>query len=128
MKKIIQILILLVSFGAISQVESKPMDFMVITSKINQLEPILLAANDIATKGDFKIVLYGKNVSELLNPETEKFIRWAKKSNVKISVCQMSLDVLKINPKTIPEEIEVVNNAFLYALQLQKAGYKILSL
>ncbi len=128
MKKTIQIFLFLLSFSAISQQSSKQMDFMVLTSEINQLQPILLAADELASAGDFQIVFYGKDVAELLNTETEKFITWAEKSNVKLSVCQMSLDALQLNHNAIPKEIEVVDNAFLYALQLQKKGYKILNL
>lgn len=128
MKKTIQILLLLLSFSAFSQQDAEPMNFMVLTSEIDQLEPILLAAKKLEADGDFKIVLYGKNVSELLTPETEKFIEQAEKSNVKLSVCQMSLDMLKINHEAVPKKIEIVDNAFLYAFQLQKMGYKILKL
>ena len=128
MKKTIQILLLLLSFSAISQQNIEPIKYMVLTPEIGQLKPILLAAEELEADGDFKIVLYGKNVPELLTPETKKFIDQAEKLNVKISVCKMSLDMLQINPNTLPKEIEVVDNAFLYALQLQKKGYKILSL
>ena len=128
MKKTIQILLLLLSFSAISQQNTEPINFMVLTPEIGQLKPILLAAEELKADGDFKIVLYGKNVPELLTSETKKFIEQAEKLNVKLSVCKISLDMLQINPNALPKEIEVVDNAFLYALQLQKKGYKILSL
>lgn len=128
MKRTIQIFLLLLSFTAISQQNTEQINFMVLTPEIGQLKPILLAAEELEADGDFKIVLYGKNVPELLTPETKKFIEEAEKLNVKLSVCKMSLDRLQINPNTLPKEIEVVDNAFLYALQLQKKGYKTLSL
>lgn len=128
MKKTIQTFLFLLSFGVIAQQNSKPTDFIVLTTEINQLQPILLAADALASAGDFKIVFYGKNAADLQNIESKKFINWAANSNVKLSVCQMSLDALKINHNNIPEEIEIVDNAFLYALQLQKKEYKILNL
>ena len=128
MKRTIHLLLLLISFSAISQQNIEPINYTVLTPEIGQLKPVLLAAGELEADGDFKIVLYGKNVPELLTPETKKFIEQAEKLNVKISVCKMSLDMLRINPNTLPKEIEVVDNAFLYALQLQKKGYKILSL
>lgn len=127
MKRIVLIFILVLSLGVMAQEANGPKDFMVLTPKVEQLKPILLAADELATDGDFEIVLYGKNVADILKPETEKFISWAGKLNVKVNVCKMSLDLLQINPNTLPKEINVVDNAFLYAFQRQKAGYKILN-
>jgi len=128
MKRTIQIFLLLLSLSAFSQQDTQPIDFMVLTSEIDQFEQILLTAKELGSYGDFKIVLYGKNVTELLSPATEVLIIKAKKWNVKLSVCQMSLDMLKINHKAVPKQVEIVDNAFLYALQLKKAGYKTLNI
>ncbi|MGO3183546.1 MAG: DsrE family protein [Aequorivita sp.] len=128
MKKTIQIFLLLISFSVFAQQDSQSMNFVTLATEIDQLEPILLAAREMDTEGDFKIVLYGKNVGDLLNASAEKLIKSAAESDVKLSVCQMSLDMLQINHKAVPKEIEIVDNAFLHALQLQKTGYKILNL
>lgn len=118
------IIMMFLSLGMMTQ-QHTTTDFVVLTPKIEQLEPILLAAQGLKTEGDFKIVLYGKEVTQLTNPEFQKFIEWAEKANVRLAVCQMSLNLLKINPTTIPREIEIVDNAFLHTFQLQKKGYKV---
>ncbi|MCG2420173.1 DsrE family protein [Aequorivita sp. F47161] len=128
MKKYIQILIVLLSLSATAQQTAKPKDFVVLTSKLEQLKPILLAADNLPDKENFQIVMYGPNAADLLKTETKEYINWATNSDVKISVCKMSLDKLQIDPKTLPKQIEVVENAFLTAFQLQKAGYKLLNL
>lgn len=128
MKRIIHLVILVLSFGAMAQEAGEPKDFMVLSSNVEQLKPILLAADELATDGNFEIVLYGPNVADLLKSETKAVISWAEKSNVKIAVCKMSLDRLQLDPKSLPKAINVVDNAFLYAFQLQKMKYKILNL
>lgn len=128
MKNILHLFIVLLSFSAIAQQEQKPDNFVVLTTKTEQLKPILLAAEEFQSNGGFRIVLYGGNVAELLNPETKTDIEQAEKLNVKLSVCRMSLDRLKIDPLKIPAEVEIVDNAFLYAFQLQKKGYQTLNL
>ncbi|WP_310992207.1 hypothetical protein [Aequorivita marina] len=128
MQKTIQIVLLLLSFNAIAQQDVAPMDFLIITAKVVNLEPTLMSIENLSPDNNFEIVFYGKNVTELLHPETEQLIHSATKLNLKMSVCKMSLDMLKINPKTLPKEIQVVDNAFLYALQLQKMGFKTLNI
>lgn len=128
MKSIIYFLIGLASFSTMAQETLQEDSYMVLTTNPEQLKPILLAASDLDANGEFKIVFYGGKVTELLQPEIQQYIELAEKQNVKISVCKMSLDHLKIDPLKIPAQIEIVDNAFLYAFQLQKNGYKTLNL
>lgn len=128
MKNIFIVLIALVSFNVTAQQQQITDDFVVLTSNPEQLKPILLAAKELNTSGDFKIVLYGANVSPIKTADTEENRKQAIKQNVSLNVCKMSLDHLNIDPKDLPEEVEVVDNAFLTAFQLQKKGYKLLSL
>src|SRR5690554_1609609 len=127
MKNTISIILLFLSFGLMAQGQTAT-NFVVLTPKIEQLQPILLTAQEIKADGNFEVVLYGNEVGKLTSPETDKFIQWAEKMDVKISVCRMSLDRLKINPNSLPKEIKIVDNAFLHSFQLQKKGYKNLSL
>ncbi len=127
MKNILSILFLSLSLGLMAQ-QSPTSDFVVLTPKIEQLKPILLAAEKLQPRGDFQVILYGKEVGQLTNRNLREFIAWAQKESVTLSVCNMSLEMLKIDPASIPEEFEIVDNAFLSALQLQKQGYINLSL
>lgn len=112
-----------------SQSTTELTNFVVLTSKFQQLEPIMLAANEMKDSyGVFKIVLYGSEVGEFTTPAAEKYIKWAKEIGVNLSVCEMALQRMKVDPTSIPSEIEIVDNAYLHSLQLQKKGYKSLSL
>lgn len=128
MKKLIQILIVLIGFGVTAQQTTQTNKFVVLTPKVEQLKPILLAAEKLTEKENFAIVLYGANIESILKPEMKNYIRWAAKLDVNLAVCKMSLNKLQIDPASLPKEIEVVENAFLTAFQLQKAGYILLNL
>lgn len=127
MKNTFTLIILFLSLNLMGQQQTAT-NFVVLTSNIEQLQPILLTAQEIKAEGYFEVVLYGNEVGQLTAPETLKFIQWAEKINVKISVCQMSLNRLKINPNSLHKGIEIMDNAFLHSFQLQKKGYKNLSL
>ncbi len=103
-------------------------DFVILTSQYDQLTPIMLAAEDENRDGDIQVVLYGNEVKQLTSPDIRKYLELAENFKVKLLVCQMSLDRLKIKPDSLPKEIEIVDNAFLYSFQLQKKGYKSLTL
>lgn len=128
MKNKLAILLLFLSLGLMAQQKSENSNVVILTSKVEQFKPILLAAQNSQSDGDFQMVLYGKEVKLLKSEEMKGYIDWAKELKVNISVCQMSLDRLKIDPASIPEEISIVENAFLTSLQLQKKGYKTLTL
>ena len=53
----------------------------------------------------------------------KKFIVMAKNANVRLIVCNMALKTFEVNPADIPDEFEVVDNAFTHILQMQKQGY-----
>jgi len=128
MKNTLSIILLFLSLGVMAQPKSESIDFVILTSKIEQIEPILMAAKNADRDGDFQIVIYGSEVNQLSSPTMIKYLKQAEEYNVKLSVCQMSLDRLKIDPDSIPESITPVDNAFLYAFQLQKKGYKTLNI
>ncbi|UJH89664.1 DsrE family protein [Antarcticibacterium sp. 1MA-6-2] len=101
-------------------------NYVVSTTKIPQLQPIILTAEalkveDGAKFGDFQIVMYGANVKELTNKEDmEAYTSKAKAAGVSISVCKISLDRLGINPAELHEYIQVVDHAYTHLIQLQK--------
>lgn len=116
------------SLGLMAQDKNTHTDFVILTSQFDQLEPILITAESLSSKDNFQIVLYGKDVKLVTEPEMKKYLVWAQESEAKLFVCQMSLDRLKIEADELPSGIEIVDNAFLYSLQLQKKGYKTLNL
>lgn len=101
-------------------------NYVVSTTKIPQLQPIILTAESLKKEdgenfGDFQIVIYGPNVRELTDTENmEKYIVRAKAAGAAILVCNLSLERLKIKPKDLHEDIMVIEHAFTHLLLLQK--------
>ncbi|MCM4156468.1 DsrE family protein [Gramella sp. AN32] len=112
-----------------SKQEHHSHNYVVLTKKIPQLQPIILTAEALAEEdgvsfGDFQTIICGKTVEDLTDKEMMKsFIEKAEKSHVKIVVCGFSLKKFKVNKEDIPEELEVVDNGILHDFQLQKKGY-----
>ncbi len=109
-------------------------NYVVLTSKIPQLKPILLTAEaleqeDGTTYGDFQVIICGKTVEDLKDKDlTHDLLHKAEAQNVKIVVCGFSLKKFKIDEKDLPKGLEVVPNGILYNFQLQKKGYRSLAL
>ena len=104
-------------------------NYVVLTNKIPQLQPIFLTAQALAEEdgksfGDFQAIICGATVKDLTDIKAmEPFIETAEKAHVKVVVCGLSLKKFQVDPKDIPTEIEVVANGLLYNFQLQKKGY-----
>ena len=129
MKKIgILILVFMLGVSGFAQTKSgfEKNNYVVSTSKIPQLEPIILTAEALKQEdgqkfGDFQIVLYGPNVEELTDKEKmSNYIKKAKPAGVEIKVCKLSINFLKIDIKDLHPYVKVVDHAFTHLLQLQK--------
>lgn len=130
MKKSIGIFIVLVMLGitgkAQTSLQGDMINYVVSTTMIPQLQPIILTAEALkeedGTKfGDFQIVMYGSNVKELTNKdEMETYTDHAKAAGVTISVCKISIDRLGIDPAELHEYIQVVDHAYTHLIKLQK--------
>lgn len=130
MKRSIGILLVLIMLGITGNAQNNQQgdrnNYVVSTTKIPQLQPIILTAEalreeDGAKYGDFQIVMYGSNVKGLTNKEEmETYTGKAKAAGVSISVCKISLDRLKIDQSELHEYIQVVDHAYTHLIQLQK--------
>jgi len=104
-------------------------NYVVLTRKIPQLQPIILTAEALAEEdgekfGDFQVIICGKTVTDLTDQEMmRKFIDKAEEANVKIVICGLSMKKFGVDKKDISQELEVVGNGILHNLQLQKKGY-----
>lgn len=104
-------------------------NYVVLTKKIPQLQPILITAEELQAEdghhfGDFQVIVCGQTVKGLTDKEQmQKFIQRAEKANVVLKACGFSLKKFGVDPKAIPSEMEVVENGILYDFQLQKKGY-----
>ena len=100
--------------------------YVVSTTQIPQLQPIILTAlalqeEDDENFRDFQIVFYGPNVLELTdNEKMETYTRQAKAAGVNILVCRISIDRLGIDPKDMHGYIKMVDHAYTHIIQLQK--------
>ena len=104
-------------------------NYVVLTRKVPQLKPILLAAEELAAQdgdkfGDFQVVVCGKTVQDLTNEETMiSLIQQAEKAGVTINACGFSLKKFGIDRSKLPEALQVVENGILHNFELQKKGY-----
>ena len=105
------------------------MNYVVLTRNVQQLKPIILAAEELAVQdgdkfGDYQVVVCGKAVQDLSNEEIMvNFIKSAEKAGVTINACGFSLKKFGVDKKTLPEPLKVVENGILYNFELQKKGY-----
>ena len=133
------VLIVTLLFGSFTlygqeQSESKTNNYVVMTTKIPQLSPIILTAEalkkeDSPAFGRFIVIVCGKNSGELTDKDKMyPFIRKAEKADVEIVACGFSLHKFKVDTTKLPKAIRTVENGILYNFQLQKQGYKSISL
>lgn len=122
------------NLNAQNTTDIKKNDYVVLTSKIPQLKPILLTAESLALEdgedyGDFQIIICGKTVEDLKDKsKMNDLLHKAEAQNVKIMVCGFSLKKFNVEESELPKELEVVPNGILYNFQLQKKGYKSITL
>jgi intracellular sulfur oxidation DsrE/DsrF family protein len=138
-KAILSIVIILISvlssMGQTSNtMEQHTHNYVVLTKKVPQLQPIILTAKALAEEdgeyfGDFQVIICGKTVTDLRDGnEIKQFIEKAEAANVKIVVCGFSIKKFKVDKNDIPQELEIVDNGILHNFQLQKKGYMSIAL
>lgn len=116
------------------EVHSEQNNYVVLTRKMPQLKPILLAAEELAAQdgkrfGDFQVVICGKTVQGITKEDTMKgFIEKAEKTGVTINACGFSLKKFGVDKSELPRTIRVVENGILHNFELQKKGYLSLEL
>lgn len=116
------------------QMDNSKNNYVVLTKKLPQLQPIILTAEALKAEdggafGDFQVIICGKEIGDIAAPEKiTNFITKAEKAGVKIVACGFSINKFKVDKTKIPKEIKVVENGILYNFQLQKKGYKSISL
>lgn len=139
MKSIIYSLILLISVLAGSEVqaqqhEDEKHDYVVLTKKVPQLQPILITAENLKEEdagkfGKFEVIICGQNIGDITDEsKMDQFLKKAEELGVKLVACGFSLNKFKVDKKKVPKQMEIVENGILYNFQLQKKGYKSISL
>ncbi|SDE12801.1 hypothetical protein SAMN05421636_103333 [Pricia antarctica] len=116
------------------QMDNDKNNYVVLTKKVPQLQPIILTAEALKTEegdayGDFQVIICGQGIGDITNAEKMgDFIKRAEKAGVQLVACGFSLDKFKVNKTRVPKEMKIVENGILYNFQLQKKGYRSLSL
>ncbi|TYB76594.1 sulfur reduction protein DsrE [Bizionia saleffrena] len=109
-------------------------NYVVLTKKIPQLTPIILTAEALKVEdgrdfGSFKVIICGKDIGEITtNKDMGDYIKRAEAAGVELIACGFSLQKFKIDTAKVPKAMKIVENGILYNFQLQKHGYKSISL
>ncbi len=116
------------------QMNNDKNNYVVLTKKVAQLQPIILTAEALKAEegesfGNFQVIICGKKIGDITDAEKiNKFIAKAEKAGVQLVACGFSLNKFKVDKTKVPKEMKTVENGILYNFQLQKKGYKSLSL
>ena len=137
MKKIISILTLIFAFtlaqSAVAQnlddIDTSQKNYIILTKKVQQLKPITLASEEMKAEdgqnyGEFHIVFCGKDIEELTDKKRMvKYLEMLNQGGIKLIACGFSLKKFDVDPKKLPEGIEIVDNGIAYSLKLKKKGF-----
>ena len=113
---------------------SEENNYVILTRKIAQLQPILLAAQELKKEdgdmfGQYHVIICGQEIGGITEPDkVDKFIAMSKKAGVQLVACGFSLNKFDVDRDLVPKDIIIVENGLLYNLQLQKKGYYSLGL
>lgn len=137
-RKSLLLALLLVAFitanFAHAQSVNERQNYVVLTKKVPQLQPILLAAEELKKEdgenfGEFEVIICGQEIGDITDAEKiDKFLSKAKELGVTIVACGFSLNKFKVDRKLVPQQMKTVENGIFYNLQLQKRGYHNLGL
>ncbi len=114
--------------------QNETQNYVVLTKKVAQLKPILLAAKALAEEdgenfGNFEIIVCGQGVSDLSDVEKlQPHLAEIQKIGATLVACGFSLKKFNVDRYKLPKEIKIEDNGILYDFRLQKKGYKSLSL
>lgn len=120
--------------NAQEQAQTEQENYVILTKKIPQLQPIYLTAETLKEEdgenfGKLEVIICGQTVQELTDKDMmQEYIEKAKKAHVDLVVCGFSLNKFGVDRKDISPELRIVENGILYNLQLQKKGYTSISL
>lgn len=108
--------------------------YVVMTKNIEQLKPLIMSAEalmeeDGAKFGDFQVIICGKNIGDITDPEKMgAHLEHAQKYGVKLIACGFSIKRFGVEVNNVPDGMTIVDNGILHNFRLQKQGYKSLGL
>lgn len=107
---------------------SKTPDYAMGVSTEKHLKAAIQLFQQLETSGvtinNFEIVVWGKVVSELKNGgELAKLISGQVKGKLKITVCNVALNFFDMTKTDIPNNVEIIPNAYIRMYELNALGY-----
>ncbi|THD66604.1 sulfur reduction protein DsrE [Robertkochia marina] len=120
--------------AGVSAQEGEKHNYVVLTKKVPQLQPILITAEKLKEEdgenfGAFEVIICGQEIGDITDPaKIDAFIEKAEALGVRLIACGFSLNKFKVDRNAVPEKMEIVENGILYNFQLQKKGYHSLGL
>lgn len=124
----------LFSTTGVSAQEGEKHNYVVLTKKVPQLQPILITAEKLKEEdgenfGAFEVIICGQEIGDITDPDKiDTFIERAEALGVRLIACGFSLNKFKVDRSEVPKKMGVVENGILYNFQLQKKGYHSLGL
>ncbi len=113
---------------ALTQAQSQPGKdkYVFVISKVNYLKAIEDAVSakgpDYLNVGEVRVILCGESVKSLQDNDPV-IAKSLANGRIKLYACGLSLEQMKIDPKTISSKIPTVRNGILEAMMLIKEGY-----
>lgn len=117
-----------ISLGISAQQRSATTDYVILMSDTEMLESAIDVGISEFRDGHFRIVFYGPVVKKLKSDNLRRQWDYAMKYKIELATCKLSMDKLKISQQDLPQQMNVVDNAFSYVLELEQKGYKVLRL
>lgn len=101
--------------------------YVFVISKVNYLKAIEDAVVQSKSEGvelvEARVILCGESVKALT--EGNLIVKRALENpKIRLYACGLSLEQMKMDPKSIPGEVATVRNGILEALKLENNGYK----
>ncbi|MBD0822519.1 sulfur reduction protein DsrE [Aestuariibaculum marinum] len=109
-------------------------NYFILSKNIQQLKPITITAHALAEEdpknhGELHVVFCGKTVRDIPGSAFfNQLLEDSKSAPIKIFVCGLSLKKFNVTPDNLPENIKVIDNGILYALQMKKQGFITLTI
>lgn len=106
--------------------ETKNFGFGVTTEQ--SLRGALLVYDDLIKKGvkveNYEIVVWGKILKDIKEDKALfEFIENNMNKNIRLSVCAIAMNKLKLTLADLPKGIQLTENAFIRIFELQAMGY-----
>lgn len=130
MKKLMIMFFALVFAGSfLAKATAQEQNFVISTGEADQVPVIITTANQLAERfqdnlGEVQVVLYGKAVKELEHSKTvQEWLDAVEDDRIHFTACNIALEKTKTDKDKVPQEIEVVANAYTHILELKAEGY-----